>query len=659
MSEGKSASSSSEGGTSRDWLLSIVVFLLAWGLCVSAFVLMLSFHGRNGKLPAWVGNDVKAIASHDTRSYFRAEGDIFAERSFSYVVEKKDKAERGRADMEVSSGDAPEEADIEDAENYWGGSLLNVFVCGRSKGCFSDKHQTGTLFHVEVDEPIVRKGEALFETVSGNKRIFSPAFYKLLAYQEYCAQEETVQWGVMRLICVAILSALVLLFFGYSIYFLREDFYDTVHKQWLVLLLLALHIGLLVLGNFIYSLFDNWPSFFAIMIFPAALVPSLLSNMLGRRTGICGAMCLSLLGPVIMGGSYQFQFFLHSLVCSLITIVSFQNVHSRLRFLLGGIYLVLSSFVMTVLFTWENNLAWAFNPPYALFWLTMPMLLLLNALVVILGMLLLPPICELVFNVTTVFTLNELNNRDHPLLERLLKQAPGTYEHSLAVARLASDAARAIGANSRLTETCAYFHDIGKLCNPKMFAENLLSDEANPHDEMTPLESANVLRQHVRYGLELAAKAHLPHEVKEAIAQHHGTSIMAFFAEQALRQAEAAGDAKPDMAQFSYSGPLPCRIEVVLVSIADVCEAAVRASARKWSTVSSALIREKVTSLVMMKFQTGQFDNAKMAISSLHKIIDAMVESFCVTYHVRPEYPETSLLIREAEPQTKLEEQTK
>lgn len=658
MTESKSASSS-DGGTSRDWLLSIVVFLLAWGFCISAFVLMLSFRSKSSRLPSWVGNDVKAIASHDARSSFIAGGDIFAEQSFSYVVEKKDKEPRGGTEAEESPAESPEATDNEETGNHWGECLPNIYVCGRSKGNFSDKHQSGNLFHVDVDEPIVRNGEMLFETVSGNKRIFTPAFYKLLAYQEYCSQVEPVQWGTMRLVCVAILSTLVLLFFGYSIYFLREDFYDTVHKQWLVLLLLCLHVGLLVLSNFIASLFENWPAFFAIIIFPAALVPSLMSNMLGRRTGICGAMCLSLLGPVILGEPYQFHFFLHSLVCSLITIVSFQNVHSRLRFLMGGIYLVLSSFAVTVLFTWESKLAWAFNPPFSLFWLTMPMLLLLNALVVILGMLLLPPVCELVFNVTTVFTLNELNNRDHPLLERLLKQAPGTYEHSLSVARLASDAARAIGANSRLTETCAYFHDIGKLCNPKMFAENLLNDEANPHDEITPQESANILRQHVRYGLELAAKSHLPHEVKEAIAQHHGTSIMAFFAEQALRQAEEAGEPRPDMAQFSYLGPLPRRIEVVLVSIADVCEAAVRASVRKWPSVTSALIREKVSSLVMMKFQTGQFDDAKMPISSLHKIIDAMVESLCVIYHVRPEYPESALLIKEGESQPKQEEQSK
>jgi hypothetical protein len=253
-----------------------------------------------------------------------------------------------------------------------------------------------------------------------------------------------------------------------------------------------------------------------------------------------------------------------------------------------------------------------------------------------------------VFDVTTVFTLNELNNRDHPLLERLLKQAPGTYEHSLSVARLASDAARAIGANSRLTETCAYFHDIGKLCNPKMFAENLLNDEANPHDGMPPLESAAVLRQHVRYGLELAKKSHLPHEVIEAVEQHHGTSIMAFFAEQAKRQAEATGEPCPDMSQFAYPGPLPKRTEVVLVSIADVCEAAVRASARKWPEVTSQLIREKVSSLVMLKLQSGQLNDAKLVISSLHKIIDAMVESLCVIYHVRPEYPESALQLQEA-----------
>lgn len=649
MGDSKSDSSSArKGAGKRDWLLSLVVYLLGCGLCIGATVMILSFHNKSGRLPSWVGGDVKSIACYDPRATFKAESDIFSRCSFSYVVENRNREQQERTGADERSSEAQNGAG---EGNFWGGSLCLAYACGRSKEKITDRHRIGELFYVGADDAIVRNGDILYSTDANGRRNFTPALYKLMAYQEYCVQEETAQWSSRRFICTALLSSLVLLFLGYSIYFLREDFYDTVHKQWLVLLLLVIHAGLLVLSNFIAGLFESWPSFFVFLIFPSSLVPCLMSNMLGRRTGICGAMCLSLLGAVLLGGPYQFQFFLHSLICSLVTIVSLHTVHRRMRFLLGGVYFALSSFVMTIMFSWENNLVWAFNPPFTLFWVTLPMLLILNALVLILGMLLLPPVCELVFDVTTVFTLNELNNRDHPLLERLLKQAPGTYEHSLAVARLASDAARAIGANARLAETCAYFHDIGKLCNPKMFAENLLNDEPNPHDKMTPLESAEILRQHVRYGLELAVKAHLPHEVKEAIAQHHGTSIMAYFAEQAVRLAEEAGEPSPDMAQFSYPGPLPQRLEVLLVSIADVCEAAVRASARKWANVTSPLIREKITGLVMMKFKTGQFDDGRMEISNLHKVIDAMVESLCVMYHVRPEYPESAMLLKDSMPQ--------
>ena len=642
MSEGNSASDVKQGKSDRDWLIALVVFLICWGMCMGASVLMLSMNGKYGKLPAWVGIDVKALACHDTRKTLIAESDIFAEQSFSYTKEDKEVPAQHEDSVEAHPADAPE--DEEQAEGYFGEELRKIFVCGRSRGNSTDLHQSGNLFCVEADEPIVRSGDILYDTYSG-KRSFRPALYKLLAYQEYRTLQENAQWDSKRFFFIALLSALVLLFFGYSLYFLRENFYDAATKQWLVLLLVAIHIGLLLLSHFIFRLFDYWPGFFLLMIFPSTLVPTLMSNMLGRRTGICGAMCLSILSTMLLGGPYQFQFFIHSLICSLVTIVSFQDVHNRMRFLLGGIYLALVSFALAILFTKYNNLAWAFQAPYNLFWLTLPSLIFINALVVILGMLLIPPICELVFDVTTVFTLNELNNRDHPLLERLLKQAPGTYEHSLAVARLASDAARAIGANVRLTETCAYFHDIGKLCDPKKFAENLMEDEENPHDKMSPEESANVLRQHVTYGMELAKKAHLPHAVKEAIAQHHGTGIMAFFAEQALREAQLANEPAPDMKKFTYPGPLPARIEVVLVSIADVCEAAVRASARKWSKVTSPLIREKVTALVMAKFQGGQFDNAKMVISDLHKVIDSIVESLCVVYHVRPEYPENAPVV--------------
>ncbi len=632
MPDIKSDSDAEAGGsTKHDWLTALVTFLLAWGSCIGAALLMLAINGKYGQLPEWVGSDVKATARYNTKGEWHAETDIFAERNFSYFIEEK------QTSAEPKQVDDSTPSVTPDAHMH---ELPFIQVCGPDKGKFKDTHRAGNLYHVEIDEPIVRKGDLLYTGNGDKNRTFTAKLYKLLAYQEYLSLREPVKQGMMHLINVSILSIFVLIFFGYAIYFLREDFYDAMHKQWLFLLLILIHLVLLTASHLIYRMFDGWPVFFMIMMFPAALGPCLMSNMLGRRTGICGAICLSILTPVIVGGAYQFYYFIFSLISSLAAVISFQKVHNRIRFLLGGIFLAFTCFAMAVLFSWYHNLAWVFEAPLTLFWIKMPGLILISSLVVILGMLLMPPVCELIFDVTTVFTLNELNNRDHPLLERLLKQAPGTYEHSLTVARLSSDAARAIGANVRLVETCAYFHDIGKLCAPKMFAENLLEDEENPHDSISSEESAEILRKHVKYGIEMAKKYRLPHEVREAIAQHHGTSVMAFFADEARRKAEEEGRPVPSPAAYSYSGPLPRRPEVVIVSIADVCEAAIRASARKWPKVTSSLIREKVVALVHHKFDTGQFAEAAISLSSLHIMIDAMVESLCVTYHVRPEYPD-------------------
>lgn len=472
----------------------------------------------------------------------------------------------------------------------------------------------------------------------GMKRDWLIAVVIFLVLWSFCLVASTIflmtHWELKALLRAGALSLGALLFLGYSLYFLREDFYDAMRKQWLCGLLIAMHIVLLVLAKCVTFAFDTWPDFFIMAVFPSALVPALISNMLGRRAGICTAMVLAFLGPIIIGGSSQFDYFIFMLICSLVAIASYQKIHFRLQFLFGGLWLFIATFVLILFFTWQNNLDFAEIPWFKLF-----IILLINVMVVILGMLLFPTVCERIFDVTTVFTLNELNTRDHPLLERLLKQAPGTYEHSLAVARLASDAARAIGANARLAETCAYFHDIGKLIAPKKFAENLLEGDENPHDKMTPFESAEILREHIRYGLELVTKAHLPHEVREAVAQHHGTSIMPFFADKAIRQAEEAGKEPPNMADYSYPGPLPHRTEVVLVSIADVCEAAIRASMQKQSRMTSEQLREKVIFLVREKLEAWQFKEANLNLSQLHIIIDSIVETFCVMNHLRPEYP--------------------
>jgi putative nucleotidyltransferase with HDIG domain len=158
------------------------------------------------------------------------------------------------------------------------------------------------------------------------------------------------------------------------------------------------------------------------------------------------------------------------------------------------------------------------------------------------------------FGVTTSLQLMEISRPTHPLLRQLLLKAPGTYHHTLIVANMAERAAEAVGADTLLTRVGAYYHDVGKTIRPYFFIENR-SDMDDPHARLDPSTSAQVIIAHVKDGIELARKHRLPGRIVDFIPEHHGTSLVAYFYHQAVKQ---VGDAdRVDRAQFRYPGPKP------------------------------------------------------------------------------------------------------
>src|SRR5262249_7144831 len=179
------------------------------------------------------------------------------------------------------------------------------------------------------------------------------------------------------------------------------------------------------------------------------------------------------------------------------------------------------------------------------------------------------PFLENIFGMVTPFRLAELTDATQPLLRRLEENAPGTYQHSLAVANLAEAGARAIGADVNLVRAGALYHDIGKMVRPKYFIENQLGDR-NPHDAMSPEESRDRVLAHVTDGTALANKYDLPKVVQDFIPQHQGTTLMAYFYHKAcLRD----GSANVDPNFYRYPGPKPQSKEASIVMLADVSEA--------------------------------------------------------------------------------------
>ena len=256
----------------------------------------------------------------------------------------------------------------------------------------------------------------------------------------------------------------------------------------------------------------------------------------------------------------------------------------------------------------------------------------LNALVSAALAMLVLPLAERVTRSTTDLTLLELSDPDRPLLRRLATEAPGTYAHSVAMANLCEAACNAIGANGLLARVGCYYHDIGKLKHPQYFAENQTHGK-NPHDQLRPSVSAAVIREHVQDGLQLAAEHRLPEVLRAFIPEHHGTSPIAFFLEQA-RDEEPAALAHGEV--FRYPGPLPRTAETAVALLGDAVEAALRVL----DDPTPETIAAAIDHLIESRVESGQLREAPLTLAQIEVVKREFVRAYAAMYHNRVEYPE-------------------
>lgn len=245
------------------------------------------------------------------------------------------------------------------------------------------------------------------------------------------------------------------------------------------------------------------------------------------------------------------------------------------------------------------------------------------------------PFLENTFGITTAVKLLELSNPNHPLLKRLLLEAPGTYHHSLLVANLAEAAADAVGADSLLARIGAYYHDIGKLKRPYFFIENQVGTE-NPHDKLSPSLSSLIISCHVKDGLELAREFGLPSVVQDIIAQHHGTTLMSFFYHKACEKSRGL---EVNEGEFRYETPKPQSKEAAIVMLADSVEAGIRSLPKITPSRMEGFVRK----IIREKLEDGQLENSDLTFRDLALIGDAFLRVLNGIYHSRVEYPEAVL----------------
>ncbi len=242
------------------------------------------------------------------------------------------------------------------------------------------------------------------------------------------------------------------------------------------------------------------------------------------------------------------------------------------------------------------------------------------------------------FKVATSFTLLEMSDFNHPLLRKMILEAPGTYQHSLIVGNLAEAAAETIGANSLLARVGSYYHDIGKIDKAEYFSENQLHS-GSKHDKLQPSMSSLLIINHVKEGVELAKKHRLKPSIIDFISQHHGTSLVFYFYRRALEsKAEENEKHSVEEERFRYPGPKPQKKETAIVLLADSVEAACRTLAEP----IPGKIEELVRKIINNKFIDGQLDECELTLKEIEKISTTFIKILSAIYHSRVAYPADS-----------------
>ncbi|MEW5959876.1 MAG: HDIG domain-containing metalloprotein [Chloroflexota bacterium] len=397
----------------------------------------------------------------------------------------------------------------------------------------------------------------------------------------------------------------------------RQRLIEQGRYFWLLFLLLLLFLGLA-------RVLIPADSLILPYFFPMAT----LSIMLAVLFDVQFSILITVLGGFIVGylADPSLEFTLYPVVGGLIGVLSLGREERLSRLLRSGGYVSLSNMIVGLIFHLSADKISLTDLSTIL--LAAGVNGLLSAALAFIGFFLVGQF----FGITTSLQLLELARPTQPLLRHLLLRAPGTYHHTLLVSNLAEQAAERIGADAFLTRVGAYYHDIGKIKRPYFFIENQLHG-INVQEQLEPQVSAQIIISHVEDGLELAKKYGLPRDIRAFIAEHHGTSLVKYFYQQALEQADNADEVQAG--SFRYAGPKPQRKETAIVMLADSCEAAVRALTPASIDELAELIRRIITG----KLSDGELDECDLTISDLEQIRRTFVEMLQGVSHRRIEYP--------------------
>ena len=490
--------------------------------------------------------------------------------------------------------------------------LVNAFVVPNS---FYSEELTTAARQAARDavKPIVQTYKT-GETIVPAGEIITPA--DLEAFQQLGMIRPGQRWeDVLGAAAIVLLSAVFI-----PLYFFRRNRAVVVNDPRSILVI-ALVFIIFLLGARLFTNRTLTP-----YGYPLQAAGLLITTLFGLETGLVIAIPLCLLASY--GLTNTLDLAPYYLISSLMGLLVLGPVRRFWGFVRAGIAISLSGFVVLMAYRlpfftpdWLGIVQFVGVVVFAGFAAASVALLLQFLLAQTLGL-------------TTAFQLLDISRPDYPLMQFLLRNAPGTYQHSLQVANLAEQAAEKIGADPLLTRVGAQFHDIGKALNPTFFIENQIPGNVNKHHDISPEESAATIIRHVTDGMQLAKKHRLPRRLHDFILEHHGTLITRYQYTQAMDA--AGGDVtKVDIENFRYPGPRPNSRETALLMLADATEARARAERPDTDDELRALVRSVIETV--QKF--GQLDDTLLTLRDLNLITESFATTLRGTYHPRIQYP--------------------
>lgn len=458
---------------------------------------------------------------------------------------------------------------------------------------------------------VIQKGERIIDR--GEK--VTPQLYTILQTYEKLSKEHTkaVKGNHYPIVGQILLVAILFMGFYAYVYFFRSRTYRDFRKMFfLILFMTVFTAGALVVKD---------TSANAIYLIPFATVPLIVSTFLDSRTAFMANVVVVLICALAIAS--PLEFIVLQIVAGIVAIVSVRTLLRRSQLVQCAFYVFvaycLTYIGMTIL---TNGSIMNVSKQLIMNFALNGVILSFNYVLVF--------VLEKLFGFITPVSLVEISDVNNSLLRELSEKCPGTFQHSLQVANLVAEVAHSIGANVQLARAGALYHDIGKISNPAFFTENQRG--VNPHDSLTPDQSARIVVKHVTDGVQRAEKAKLPSVIKDFILQHHGCGKAKFFYMKACEQ--AGGSENVDNALYSYPGPDPDTKESTLLMMADAIEAA----AKSMKEHNDEAMKNLVDKIIESQMNDGRYKNSPLSFREMELVKKTFVERLCMFYHTRVSY---------------------